>query len=150
VGKEGPSRPRDCLPLPLPVHWKTTLLTSTTSSTPSLNAKLSAASSGGFADPGQRNKTLTALADTEAVVGRCAAQRGTVPATMVPLRVYMEPGGAKRRRVKILLEDNKCGPKHRESPAHIGLIEQIAGGEDAACEAHLCQPGRRRRPAAWR
>jgi hypothetical protein len=150
VGKDGPPRPRDCPPLPLPVHWKTTLLTSTTSSTPSLNAKLSAASSGGVAVPGQRNKTLTALAATEAVVGRCAAQRGTVPATMVSLRVYMEPGGAKRRRVKILLEDNKCAPKHRESPAHIGLIEQIAGGEDAACEAHLCQPGRRRRPAAWR
>jgi hypothetical protein len=53
----------------------------------------------------------------------------------------MEPGGAKRRRVKILLEDNKCGPKHRESPAHIGLIEQIAAGEDGDCEAHLCQPG---------
>jgi hypothetical protein len=67
---------------------------------------------------------------------------------MVPLRVYMEPGGAKRRRVKILLEDNKCGPKHRESPAHIGLIEHIATGEDADCEAHLSQPGLRRRPAA--
>jgi hypothetical protein len=45
------------------------------------------------------------------VVVMFSTQRGTVPATMVPLRVYMEPKGAKQRRVKILLEDNKCGPK---------------------------------------
>ena len=25
MGKEGPPRPRDCPPLPLPVHWKTAI-----------------------------------------------------------------------------------------------------------------------------
>jgi hypothetical protein len=52
------------------------------------------------------NKTLPALASTEPVVGRCAAQRGTRPAMVLPESTW-NPEEVSRRRVKFLLEDDE-------------------------------------------